>query len=140
MYTLKVKGKEYNIRYGNEAVIRSKIVKKIVTLQNALKDADGAVVETIGNITAEILLVGLQKNHKDEFGYDYDDEESKQDALSKVYDLLDDIEDEEISLTELRNDLESEMTKNGFLAELLLTETQESKEKNPQKLKVAKKN
>ena len=43
----------------------------------------------------EFLLVGLQKFHADEFGFDFDNKEAKEKQLEKIYDLLDDYLDPE---------------------------------------------
>ena len=42
------------------------------------------------------MLVGLQKFHADEFGFDFDDKEAKEKQLVKVYVLLDNYLDSEI--------------------------------------------
>ena len=90
------------------------------------------------SLLPELLLAGLQKNHKDEFGYESDSE--KKAVLDKVCDLLDDYEDEGTeenpkSGFDLYQLLDKELEKNGFLSGLLnaVAEAQ-AVEKNATKL------
>ena len=70
-----------------------------------------------------MLLVGLQVNHKDEFGYDYDTNEKYDEQFNKVLDLLSEkIDDGEIDCIELFNELENELESNSFLAKMMETE------------------
>lgn len=89
-------------------------------------------------ITAELLAAGLQKYHKDEFGYyidDPDDPESipvvdeklKAKAIRKCFDLIDSYEDDatdeqrnngEHDAAELYGLLNQELEKNGFLSQV----------------------
>ena len=85
----------------------------------------------------EFLLVGLQKFHADEFGFDFDDKEAKEKQLAKMYDLLDDYLDPENEegedIMSLYNDLSAEMEKNSFLSKLLAREAQTAKKKPTKK-------
>ena len=80
-------GTEYTIKFGYKAVVESKIIQKLVTLETGSTTELEAVDKILGFLP-EFLLVGLQKFHKDEFGFANDDE--KKDQLDKVFDLLDD--------------------------------------------------
>lgn len=89
-------------------------------------------------ITAEMLAAGLQKYHKDEFGYYIDDpdnpdalpivdESLKSKAIRKCYDLIDAYEDDateeqnekgEHDAMELYGLLNRELERNGFLSQV----------------------
>ena len=64
---------------------------------------------------------------------DFDDKETKEKQLVKVYDLLDDYLDPENEeggdLQSLYNDLSAEMEKNSFLSKMLAKEVQTAKKK-----------
>lgn len=98
-------------------------------------------------ITAELLAAGLQKYHKDEFGYyveDPDDPDGnpivddgkKARVIRKCYELIDAYEDDatdeqrekgEHDSTELYNLLNQELERNGFLSRVSQTMAQTAK-------------
>ena len=90
-----------------------------------------------GENLPEFLLVGLQKFHADEFGFDFDDKEAKEKQLVKMYDLLDDYLDPENEegkdIMSLYDDLTAELEKNSFLSKLLAKEEQAAKKKPTKK-------
>lgn len=140
MTTLVINGNEYNIKYGYLATARCGVIDKVQELEDMTKDGDELNMEDINKvlkILPELLLAGLQKCHSDEFGYDYDTEDGKKEALDKTYILLDDYFDEndKTDIIDLFNILTDEMVKNGFLANALRegAETQEQKPKAPAK-------
>lgn len=95
-------------------------------------------------ITAELLAAGLQKYHKEEFGYYIDDpddpngnpivdEAMKAKVIRKCYELIDAYEDDatdeqrengEHDSTELYNLLNQELERNGFLSRVSQTMAQ----------------
>lgn len=123
MTTLTINGTEYKIKYGYEATARCGVVEKVDELQKVLAKSEDLKVEDLNkilHILPELLLAGLQKFHKDEFGYDYETEDGKLAALNKAYGLVDDYFDADDSdITVLFNLLTNEMVNNGFLAQLL---------------------
>lgn len=123
MTTLTINGTEYKIKYGYEATVRCGVVEKVDELQKVLAKSEDLKVEDLNkilHILPELLLAGLQKFHKDEFGYDYETEDGKLAALNKAYGLVDDYFDADDSdITVLFNLLTNEMVNNGFLAQLL---------------------
>lgn len=140
MTTLVINGNEYNIKYGYLATARCGVIDKVQELEDMTKDGDELNMEDINKvlkILPELLLAGLQKCHSDEFGYDYDTEDGKKEALDKAYILLDDYFDEnnKTDIIDLFNILTDEMVKNGFLANALRegAETQGQKPKAPAK-------
>ena len=123
MTTLTINGTEYKIKYGYETTARCGVVEKVDELQKVLAKSEDLKVEDLNkilHILPELLLAGLQKFHKDEFGYDYETEDGKLAALNKAYGLVDDYFDADDSdITVLFNLLTNEMVNNGFLAQLL---------------------
>lgn len=126
MYELKVNGKKYQIKYANKVTVKSGIISKFVN-----SEANGAeTVEDVISFVAEVLLIGLQKFHADEFGYDLDSDDEKSQRMDDIYDLLDDyLDDEEHDAGQLMRDLEDELMKNGFLASLFRQEKEAQEEK-----------
>lgn len=115
MITLKVNDKDYKLVFGYGALLKTDILDRI---QNSNKEGlKGAI-----SLLPELLLVGLQKRHKDEFGWETESE--KEVALDKVYDLLDEYESEStednpqdgFTLLQQMND---ELGKNGFLSRIM---------------------
>ena len=115
MITLKVNNKEYKLVFGYGALLKTDILDRI---QNSNKEGlKGAI-----SLLPELLLVGLQKRHKDEFGWETESE--KEVSLDKIYDLLDEYENEStednpqdgFTLLQQMND---ELGKNGFLSRIM---------------------
>ena len=127
-------GKEYTIKFGYKAVVESKIIQKLVTLETG-NTTELEAIDKILSFLPEFLLVGLQKFHADEFGFDFDDKEAKEKQLAKMYDLLDDYLDPENEeggdIMSLYNDLSAELEKNSFLSKLLKQEVQAQSKKSP---------
>lgn len=119
MYIFKIYGKEYKVRYGYRTVCENDILDRVMNIGST---EDGTVKGLINNLvetTAELLLVGLQKYHSKEFGYDSEDERQKR--IGEIIDMLDDYEDEsteehEQDAASLLKDLQGELEKNGFLS------------------------
>nr|DAT56885.1 MAG TPA: tail assembly chaperone protein [Bacteriophage sp.] len=118
----------YEIKFGIEATTKSGILKKIKEIQQSSDDevqqsSDDFVdeIEMILNMLPEFLLVGLQKRHKDEFGYDYNTNKGKEEATAKVYELIDEYTDQEdSSIRELFEELIKEVMQNGFFKKEVL--------------------
>lgn len=105
---------DYEIKFGIEATTKSGIIKDIARIRD-FKEDDIENIDVMLTKTPIFLLVGLQKKYKEEFGYDYDTNEGKKEALSKVYNLIDDYTDQEnSSIRELFFDLVNEVMRNGF--------------------------
>ena len=121
---------EYTIKFGYKAVVESKIIQKLVALETGNTTELEAVDKILGFLP-EFLLVGLQKFHKDEFGFDNEDE--KKDQLDKVFDLLDDYFEDENGgdFKDLYQGLSKELEDNSFLSKLLQQEVQAQSKKSP---------
>ena len=96
MTKIKFGDKEYQIQFGYIATAKSGIIGKLIKSENAL-DGDN-IEDSIGDfllLIPELVLVGLQKFHRDEFGYNYDTGEGREEALEKAGDLVDSYFDSE---------------------------------------------
>ena len=126
----KTENKEYQIRFAYIPTVKGKLIQKLMKLESATADDGIEMINTILEMLPEMMLIGLQKFHKDEFGYNYDTEEGKSDALAKVYDMVDDYFDsEEADLGELYNSLQDELMNNGFLKSLMKQEVEKTSSK-----------
>lgn len=128
---IKLNQKEYTVKFGYAPVYQNRIIPRVVGMGQ-----QGDELEAIDNMLGflpEFLLVGLQKFHADEFGFEFDDKEAKEKQLVKMYDLLDDYlnpENEEgKDIMSLYDDLTAELEKNSFLSKLLAKEEQTAKKK-----------
>lgn len=116
MFSFKVGDKEYKVKYGYRVLCNSNLIDKVTSIGNDNNNFKGAM-----KTVAELILAGLQKYHKDEFGYDTESEEEA--AINKVYDLMDEYEEESTeenvqnayTLFERCNE---ELMKNGFLSQM----------------------
>ncbi len=121
MYIFKIHGKEYKVRFTYRMICKDDLLDKVSNLD--LENLDvREIVDKLTTTTAELLLAGLQKYHKDEFGYETDEEKAKR--IDEMLDLFDDYEDEstednEQSASTLFKDLQGELEKNGFLSTMM---------------------
>lgn len=115
MINLKIANKNYEIKYGYESTLKADIITKIINTSQS-KSIDSMLL-----LTSALLLAGLQKNHKDEFGYNYDTGEGKEEQMEKIYEMLEQYcdEDEKHNLMELNDKLQGELLSNRFLSKTL---------------------
>ena len=134
MLNLKLGKAQLSIKFGYEATLRSNILKKLAGLAVEDENADSFDrITKMMEIVPEMILVGAQKFHAKEYGYDYKTGEGKEEALSKVCDLLDDyFEGEDADFTDLLNVLEKELMEDGFLSKMFKKEVANQK-KNTEK-------
>lgn len=121
MMNLKIGDKEFNVQFAYEPTLKGRLISKLAKMEKEAKNTEENLlkVEDMMLLLPEILLIGLQKFHRDEFGYNYDNNEGKDEQLSKVFGMIDDYFDDETSdLLELYNGLTEEMMKNSFLSSL----------------------
>lgn len=124
MKTIKVNDKEYKLKFGYASLYRTGILKRLQDAQSIFNpdknSKEGAFdkIEKLLGVTAEAFLAGLQKYHKDEFGYETESEREK--MIDKVCDLFDDMadEDETIGVMEIFTMINEELVEQGFLARL----------------------
>lgn len=120
MLKLKLDGKELNVKYGFEATLKTKLLSKMAKNEVSGEGTDGGEMDKIENLLLflpELLLVGLQKFHKDEYCFDYANGKGKDEQIEKVFSLIEeyfDVNPEEDAIT-LYSALTEEMLQNGFL-------------------------
>lgn len=122
MYIFKIHGKEYKVRFTYRMICKGDLLDKVLSIGDFDDTSPNDIVNRLATITIELLLAGLQKYHKDEFGYDTDAE--KEQRIDEMFDLLDDYEDESTeehkqSAVTLFNDLQAELESNGFLSAMM---------------------
>lgn len=132
---IKLNGKEYTVKFGYAPVYQNRIIPRVVGMGQQRDELEAT--DNMLGFLPEFLLVGLQKFHADEFGFDFDDKEAKEKQLVKMYDLLDDYLDPENEegkdIMSLYDDLTAELEKNSFLSKLLAKEEQTAKKKPTKK-------
>ena len=142
MFSFKVGDKEYKVKYGYGVLCNSDLIDKVTSIGQENNGFKGAM-----KTVAELILAGLQKCHKDEFGYETESEEET--ALAKVYDLMDEYEEESTeenpqSGYTLFEKCNEELMKDGFLSEMTKRRADNAKEQDatviPQDHKPKKKN
>ena len=117
MTILKIGDKEYNIQFGYKATADSGIIKDLMKLDDSKNDMEA--VDAIIGILPKMLLVGLQKNHKDEFSCDLKNITGSE-AEEKTCNLLDDyFESDDSDTNGIFQILQGELVENGFLSKLL---------------------
>ena len=122
MTTINIGGNDYKIYYAIEPTIKSKLLKRLANVES-IENWGVDNFDKLFEIITEMLLIGLQKEHKDAFGYNYATEEGKEEAMSKVYSLLDDFSaDENADFFDLFHKLQDELLENGFFAKLFRQE------------------
>lgn len=128
MMTLKIGEKEFKISFGYEPTLKSRLLSRMAKMTAGMDDNDGNLekVEDMLLFIPDVLLVGLQKEHE-EYRYNLDTkddyEEKKNMAFSLVAEYFDDGEHDAI---ELFNQLQEEMTKNGFLKKMFENEMEKA--------------
>ena len=136
MLKIKFGETELSIKYGYEVTAKSGILKKLIAVDEMglgdkkdEKEVDMAgALDAIMSILPELVLAGVQKFHKEEYGYNYLTGEGKEEQLDKIYALLDDYFDtEDADFQELYGDLQKELLDNGFLASMFRAEKAKSK-------------
>lgn len=117
MVTIKVKDKEYKIRFGYKVLCDTDVIDNVVKITSVENPSVKDVMEVISNL----LLAGLQKYHSNEFGYD---KVGIDVAKQRVYDLMDDYEDEGTEENpqdcyELFTKIQTDLFETGFFKRVL---------------------
>lgn len=125
MFVFKVNDTEYKVRFGYGVLCKTDLIDRMVEVYGSESESGAHKVREMISLTAELLLAGLQKYHKEEFGYITESE--KDSALDKVFSLIDDYEDENADgfegeekkdAIQLFVGLQEELQKNGFLSRI----------------------
>ena len=125
MFSFSANGKTYKVKFGYGVLTQSDILTQVSSM-GAINNPKDMI-----KMLPELILVGLQKKHKDEFGYET--EEEKKIAYDKVCDLLDDYEDESTEENPhngftLFEKASQEIEKNGFLSGMVKAMEEKSEE------------
>lgn len=127
MMKLKIGEKELNIKYGYEATLKTRLLSRMASKEKPKEDGLEAT-EDLLLFLPDLLLVGLQKFHSKEYGFNYDTGEGKEEQIEKMFALIEDYFDsnkEEDAIT-LYNALTEEMMQNGFLKSQFRKEVEKS--------------
>lgn len=124
---LKIGEKELKIKFGYKPTLKERLISRIVKTSKTNGEDEIENMEKIEDLLLflpEILLVGLQIHHE-EYRYDYDTKEGKEEQLEKAFNLIDEYASSEgADLMKLFNDLQEEMKNDSFLASLFRKEEQ----------------
>lgn len=132
MLKIKFGETELSIKYGYEVTAKSGILKKLIEAEGIASEEKeiASSIDKVMLLLPELVLAGVQKFHKDEFGYNYLTGEGKEEQLEKVYALIDDYFDmEDANFQKLYSDLQEELLDNGFLASMFREEKAKAKSK-----------
>lgn len=134
MTTVKIGEKEFNVTFGYEATLKSKLLTRLAKAYASTEDGLLGNVEELLLFMPDFLLVGLQKEHKNEYGYDLDTRKGYDEKRNKLFNLIADaVDNEEVDCLELFNQLEKELTRNGFLKKMFEKELEKIENTNENK-------
>lgn len=134
MTKIKIGKKNYDIFFAMQPTVQSGVVGKLAEVESRKEWGADNFGDFLATVT-ELLLVGLQKNYKDEYGFNYLTGEGKDEALAKAYDLMDQLaeDDSDYDYTDLYNDLQTELLENGFFKKLFQKEQEKAEKKTKAK-------
>lgn len=122
---LVVKNYKYHLKFGYKALAKSGVLEDVAKMEELFSNGneeenDLSMLKKMPEVfesIAKLVLAGLQK-YNEEYRVDYDDPESVQSGMDKVYNFLDDYEDEEnaMDIMELFTKLTEELLNGGFLS------------------------
>lgn len=127
MLKLNIGSKELKVKFSYEATLKTRLLSKLAK-NNSQPDKeetdDFERMEDMLLFLPEFLLIGLQKYHKDEYGFDYESGAGKEEQIEKSFALIDEYCDiDGCDVMTLYKDLQEEMLNDGFLASLFQKET-----------------
>jgi hypothetical protein len=139
MLTIKVNDKEYTIKFGYEPTLKSRLLSRVAKMTVNMKQDAEENLEQIENMllfVPEMVLVGLQKFHSDEFGYNLDTNDGYEEAKNKAFSLVGDYVDTgDVDVTDFFTELQEELTANGFLKKLFEKEVEKAQANSDSKEK-----
>lgn len=122
---IKIGENEYSIKFGYKPTLKERIISKVVKMSNTSGKDGGTDMEKIEDLLLflpELLLVGLQVHHED-FRYDYDNKEDKEEKLDKAFALVEEYMDsEESDVMAFFNQLQEALLQDSFLRSLFQKE------------------
>lgn len=122
MYLFRVGGNTYKIAFGYGVLYKSDLIDRVINATRQNEENPASTIKNLIGLTAEMLLEGLQKKHKDQFGYDTSEE--REQRIIEICDMLDEYEEEHaedetpLNGFTLFADLQKEMERNGFLSQI----------------------
>lgn len=139
MLTIKVNDKEYTIKFGYEPTLKSRLLSRVAKMTvNTKQDAEENLeqIENMLLFVPEMVLVGLQKFHSDEFGYNLDTNDGYEEAKNKAFSLVGDYVDTgDVDITDFFTELQEELTDNGFLKKMFEKEVEKAQANSDNKKK-----
>lgn len=130
MLKIKVNDREYTIKFGYEPTLKSRLLSRVAKMTVNMKQDAEENLEQIENIllfVPEMVLVGLQKFHSDEFGYNLDTNDGYEEAKNKAFSLVGDYVDTgDVDITDFFTELQEELTANGFLKKMFEREVEKA--------------
>lgn len=127
---IKIKDKEYKIKFGYKPTLKERIISKVVRFANITNENDLEKVEDLLLFLPELILVGLQVNHED-FRYNIDTGEGKEKQLEKSFNLIEEyLEEDNADILDLFVRLQEALTEDSFLSALFQKEQSSVKMQN----------
>lgn len=135
MFSLKIGDKDYAIQFGYGVLGKTNLIDRVTNMVR-VKD-ESTPLRNMIYVMGELLLAGLQKHHKKEFGYLTDSE--KDEKMDKVFDLIDQYESEGTEENPqdgyiLFEKLQTELEQNGFLSEMTKSLAEAAEQQNATKI------
>lgn len=125
---LKIGENEYSIKFGYKPTLKERIISKVVKMSNITEANEETNIEKIEDLLLflpELLLVGLQVHHED-FRYNYDTKEGKEEQLNKAFTLVEEyMNDEKADIMAFFMQLQEALLKDSFLKGLFQKEQKE---------------
>mgnify|MGYP004498551169 FL=1 len=139
MLKIKVNDREYTIKFGYEPTLKSRLLSRVAKMTVNMKQDAEENLEQIENMllfVPEMVLIGLQKFHSDEFGYNLDTNDGYEEAKNKAFSLVGDYVDTgDVDITDFFTELEEELTSNGFLKKMFEKEVEKAQATSDSKKK-----
>ena len=139
MLKIKVNDKDYIIKFGYEPTLKSRLLSRVAKMTVNMKQDAEENLEQIENMllfVPEMVLIGLQKFHSDEFGYNLDTNDGYEEAKNKAFSLVGDYVDTgDVDITDFFTELEEELTSNGFLKKMFEKEVEKAQANSDSKKK-----
>lgn len=127
---IKIKNKEYKIKFGYKPTLKERIISKVVRFSNITNENDLEKIEDLLLFLPELILVGLQVNHED-FRYNIDTGEGKEKQLEKSFNLIEEyLEEDNADILDLFVRLQEALTEDSFLSALFQKEQSSVKMQN----------
>lgn len=139
MLKIKVNDREYTIKFGYEPTLKSRLLSRVAKMTVNMKQDAEENMEQIENMllfVPEMVLIGLQKFHSDEFGYNLDTNDGYEEAKNKAFSLVGDYVDTgDVDITDFFTELQEELTANGFLKKMFEKEVEKAQANSDSKEK-----